>query len=604
MSWNLNQEQDPNQTSQSGSNNPPPPSNNPYSGQQQGQYQQQPDYQQGGQQGSSQAYQQYGQQPGYQQYQHYVNQQHLRPSTDLKHTETTRYLCAAAYLDETFQDYVIKNIVEEEHRAVGQSYGVDVVPIVKWCFAARQRVFNRNLILALLLLVTVIVYIQQNFLPNASLLPLALQALIFVVIFLILLIGLIVLSVLPLVLQVLITLAEVFVFHQLVLFFIVAWAVVAIEMGISYYGSRAGQLAKSMFRSDNIQFPLDPNLEQKLRNTFHTQDENIVVYSGYSPFVGAGFNIGGWSFAVDVSKGKQEAGAIRTPVTFTARELYDYVVDRIRGLGLSDLSLEDKLYVNGQEIRDDKRFLEHPFARPYTQINPLLMKDFIETPTQDIRYYKCIRVTSWRGELVLSIFLRFVKIGKSLFAEANYLLLPPVKEDYYRIDTVEPELTARKIWDVVKRSFLPTFRLWLRSPVKVLSSFFHNWLLMRERKKVERLIQENPAFDYGARTSLREAASSSNYRRYFQKLDKEMYVKIIESQMLESIISFLDAKNIDTTDLKERQETILNNGVIVSGGTFAAENVAVGEQAKAVFSSVTEAARAVQGTSRQQTSKS
>jgi hypothetical protein len=541
---------------------------------------------------------------GYQQYQQYAQQQFdLSPA--LKHTETTRYLCAAAYLDEDVQDYVMKNIVEEEHRAIGQLYGVDVVPVVKWCFAARQRIFTRNLILALLLFVTMFTYIQQRFSnPLFFFLPPADQTLIFILAFLILLVALSVLSLLPLVIQVLVTLATVFFFRQLALFFIVAWAVVAIEMGISYYGTKAGQLAKGKFRPDSIQFTLNPTLEQKLKNTFHSQDGNIVVYSGYSPFVGAGFPIREWSFIIDTSKGKEEAGVVQTPVPFTATELYDSVAEAIRDLGLSDLSLEDKLYVNGQEIRDDKRFLDNPFARPYTQAPPAVMQGFIEAPTQDIRYYKCIRVTSWRGELVVSIFVRFVKVGKSLFAEANYLLLPPLKESYYRVDTVETSLTIRKIWDVMRWSFFPTFRLWLRSPINVLSSICHNWLLMQECNKIERLIKENPAFDYGASTSLREVAGSSKYRRYFQRLDKEMYVKIIEKQLLESIVSFLDARNIDTTDLKERQETILNNGVIVSsGGVFSAGNVAVGEQAKAVFSGITETARTALGASKQQTSK-
>lgn len=60
-----------------------------------------------------------------------------------------------------------------------------------------------------------------------------------------------------------------------------------------------------------------------------------------------------------------------------------------------------------------------------------------------------------------------------------------------------------------------------------------------------------------------------------------MYAKIVERQILESIIDFLDSKNIDTTDLKEQRMTILNTGLIVSGGSVNAESIAVGEQAKA-----------------------
>jgi hypothetical protein len=60
-----------------------------------------------------------------------------------------------------------------------------------------------------------------------------------------------------------------------------------------------------------------------------------------------------------------------------------------------------------------------------------------------------------------------------------------------------------------------------------------------------------------------------------------MYVKLTEQQLFEAIISFLDARNIDTSDLKERQTTVMNNGVIVSGGQINAQSMAVGTGARA-----------------------
>ena len=548
--------------------------------------------------------------------------QRVRPATDLKYTETTRYLCAAANLDEKFRKFVTRHIIREEHRAVGESYGVDVVPVVKCSLAAGQRAFTRDLVLLGLLLIGLVVVIQNilsftsggpfssvytpySLTGGPDLAPLVIRGVILLIIILIVLVALVVfpssrrIPLVPLALLVAILLF----FPLIGLLFLLAWTVVGIELGISYYGSYAKQLTKGNFRPDHIVYPISPSLEQKLRAIFHTQDGNVVVYSGFSPFAGAGFYAGGWSFAVDATKGKQELGATRAPVPFKVSEMYDCVADVIKGLGLSNVSLEDKLYVNGQEIRNDRRFLDHPFARPNTQVAPSLMKEFMESPTEDIRYYKCIRVTSWRGELIVSIFLRFSMAGKNLYMEADYLLLPPLKEEYYTIDTIEPALTGRKIWELVAQSFYAFFPDWLFSPVRVLSWALRDWLTAREHKNVERLIRDNPAFDYGTSTSLRQFASSSEYRRYFQRLDKEMYVKIIERQILESIVNFLDARNIDTTDLKERQETILNNGVIVTGGAFTAENIAVGERARAVFTSVNGSAKGATGTSPQQTSK-
>jgi hypothetical protein len=74
---------------------------------------------------------------------------------------------------------------------------------------------------------------------------------------------------------------------------------------------------------------------------------------------------------------------------------------------------------------------------------------------------------------------------------------------------------------------------------------------------------------------------SPNYRRYFQRLDREMYVKTLEQRLLDAIIQFLDEHNVDVSDLVERQTTILNNGVMLSGGTIQAESLAVGTGARA-----------------------
>jgi hypothetical protein len=63
-----------------------------------------------------------------------------------------------------------------------------------------------------------------------------------------------------------------------------------------------------------------------------------------------------------------------------------------------------------------------------------------------------------------------------------------------------------------------------------------------------------------------------------------MYLKILEHKILDTIVDFLDSRDVDTSDIKERRTTILNNGVIMSGGSIQAQNVAVGRGAKGIVS--------------------
>mgnify|MGYP003339332173 CR=1 FL=1 len=127
----------------------------------------------------------------------------------------------------------------------------------------------------------------------------------------------------------------------------------------------------------------------------------------------------------------------------------------------------------------------------------------------------------------------------------------------------------------------------LASLTSIFQGFSDSRRRKKQRKEKEKEIKSNYAFNYGAITSLRERVSYDNaYNRYFQKLDKEMYLKSIERRIIDGLSKFLDSKNIDTSDFKEAKSTILNNGVIVSGGSLQAQSLTVGERAKSIFSSL------------------
>lgn len=59
----------------------------------------------------------------------------------------TRYLCAAAYLDQSFAQKVLREFVEEDHRGVVPSFGFDVAPVVGHCLRARRMRIVRDAVL-------------------------------------------------------------------------------------------------------------------------------------------------------------------------------------------------------------------------------------------------------------------------------------------------------------------------------------------------------------------------------------------------------------------------------------------------------------------------
>ena len=445
-------------------------------------------------------------------------------------TETTRLLCAAAYTDGTFAQEVIEQVVEEEHRAVQVPPGVDAVPVIKHCLAALAQKTLRDRVLAADLVLAVLFTVGTG--------------------------------------------SAVF----LVLGFLLAWAVVAYDVWTGTHRVVTKQLNARAF--DPAQAPIvgDPDLARRAEEILERQAGNLAVYSGFLPFAGAGFDLGGWSFVVDLRKGKEEAGHRSTPQPVELLDLYARVEEALLALGMSNLTIEERVFVNGTDIRDDRTLLPAPTGRPSAGIGDAEMQRFVVAPSHRIRHYKCIRVTDWRGELVLSLFLRFAVANGRLFCEMSGFLLTPLKPELHRSDAIPAEPELKDLARLARSSLASAIPLWLRSPSVVLRP------LMRQRRRTKLLkrVKRDAFFDYGAAVTVLDRVRSPDYSRYFQLLDKEMYVKVLERAILDTIVEVLDTHNIDTSELAERRSTIINNGIMVPGGSVQAESIAVGAGARIV----------------------
>lgn len=58
-------------------------------------------------------------------------------------SDTTRGLCSGAYVDVTYANEVIAEVVESERKAVPPSFGFDLDPVVRHCLRARRLLIIR-----------------------------------------------------------------------------------------------------------------------------------------------------------------------------------------------------------------------------------------------------------------------------------------------------------------------------------------------------------------------------------------------------------------------------------------------------------------------------
>ncbi len=457
-------------------------------------------------------------------------------------TDITRQASASAYMNSSFREKIFA-FVKEPYLAVVDSYGINTSELLKHIFNARRidRSYYQILFLPSLFLWGVIIFafISEGEISVEGLL-----------------VGLVA--------------------------FIIAYAI-ALTKDLNQKSFLRNNLYKNTYNPDFEYKKTNSHLIKKFQNRV---SGNLTVYSGYSPFVGSGIDVGGWSFVIDIDKGKRVMDKRLTPLDFDLSEIYSELDDEIESLNIPNITVTDKVFINGKKVRGNPNLLPNILEHPVNNVSQEFIKEVMNENTKEARFYRVIQVTDWGGDLVLTAFLRFQKSCKSLFVENNYYILPPISEEFKTVDSIKETSGFRHFVSRLIEMLLVTLGHSLLSIFKVLG--YVNEVFSEtfggQEKATKKVVITSPDYDYGATTSIRESISQTLYSQHFQKLDKERYMKIIEKRIFNLICEFLDSKNIDTSEFKERETNILNQGVIVTGGNLSGENIAVGKSSKIDFS--------------------
>lgn len=443
-------------------------------------------------------------------------------------SDATRYLCAAVHLDSRVADQVIDEIVDQEYRAAPSSPDVDLRPVVKHALAARARQLTRDGLLCVLMVM------MLGFLLTA-------HSLLFVITI------------------------------------VLCWAVVLGETLVATYGVLAHQLGPGNFQPETTPRAIDDYVSRRLVQLEAYRKSNVTVYSLYRPFVGHGSQIDAWSVALDVRRPADD----KTARTFTAADIHDFVLARMREFPVGTVEVTERIYVDGRDIRTDERFLDRPLSAPRTQVDGNLHRKLMLEPEDRARPYLCLQVSGWNGQLVLSSFMRFVVTPKELFLEVSHSLLTPVRDEYQIADRLLPEPTLRQALVLAGQAVATLPILLLRAPGAARRFFTGPYTASRQRALQRRQITGLLRFNYGAPSSPRELVSDPHYQRYFQQLDTALYAKVLEKRLLHSVAEFFESQGIDTSELLEKGQTIENHGLFMQNATINADALAIGKGAKA-----------------------
>ncbi|WLW51229.1 hypothetical protein [Streptomyces sp. YU58] len=544
--------------------------------------------------------------------------------------DVTRYLCAAAYLDEAFADRVVEDVLADEAGAVAPSPDVDLVAVVRHCLTAQEMRQSRDrrllgaftlvAVFAPLWLLFVAVFLSSTGRvggrPSLAtrgrhqperrvLVGTAVTA--GIAVLLAFLFGVAV-SALP---------APAFVSWLLGAYLagVPAALVSVAAVALAYLTVVRHELAvdrllrttltrEAFARRPRPTVPPRRWMAGRLAAIREAQEGNVTVYSGYTPFLGYASPASRWSLAVPLLPADgpvAEASRPAGPRAFTIAELVEHVRVRLRATAadatadgvtvdgvaadraqdLGSLVVEDRVFASGTAVGDDERFVTATSIAPVARLSADEVARIMRHPTGAVRHCLAVHVPLWGGDVVPSVFLHFSTEGRTLHLHCSNHVLGPVRADYHVVDRLRGPLSpdARRglLLDAVPRTGRAFFAAPFRTLRQARFEERHSRRMLDELKALE----QDPVYDFGARLSIRELAVSPDYHNYFQVVDAARITSLVERHTLAAIREFLDARGYDITDFRAQQQTILNQGLIQQGGMSIIGNQAIGTGATA-----------------------
>jgi FHA domain len=465
-----------------------------------------------------------------------VPEEHHTTSAPIQRpTNTTRYLCAAPYINESFARVVIDETLGQPFRACAPSYGVDLPAVVKHALAAERHRRIRDVLLVIVglaglgLLATAV----AGALPDLDLLD--------VLDDLDDLDGLSDLSRLGLLALLPLTLA---------------WLVVAVHLFHLRVAVLGRRLSTRRFAVGDAPSPFSAAAQREVGRLTRAQRGNVMVFTDYLPFVGCGLpHDYGWSIAVDITKAATDG---QPPKPFHSDDVHACLAREIAATGLPNLGLSERLFINGVDINHASELLPDRLAPPVTSVDAELVRAVSRAPESSARAYLCVEVIGWGGQLVVTIFLRAVRLRGSLFLEGATYELYPLAPEYSLVDRVSSDLLTGLFVALTHGAVLAVPQL-LTAPLRLARAWGRSAARRRQERDDRAVIAGGGLYDYGARQSVRELAMGDDPRRFFITRDVEMFDKVVLEAVDKGLARFLAEHGIDRGQAAARINQIINN---------------------------------------------
>ncbi|GAA3014798.1 hypothetical protein [Streptosporangium longisporum] len=534
---------------------------------------------------------------------------------------STRYLCAGAYLDDHFRDRVLREVLDDPYRAVPPSHGgFDLLPVVLHCLRAERLLLVRDVVVSVLLtaacllassiggIVLSLMLLAALFtLPRMRRLPLG-QRIVSVLVlqFLITLPLTLVFSVIT-VLRFLTasyqpsfdvngTVTPVASDHPL-LSLLLLFCAFAVALGYRVVwhftlrvmlkpGATAGRIDEA------------PRFADRLAYIDRAQWGNITLYGNEYPFVGAGDVQRSWSIVVELDRLKGEKGdphhGTRPRAHIDPVDLHAFVRTRLLemrdavefpGERVERLHISDQLAVRGVFTRTEWpnvtgprswREQGHPLIDPDTGLPRFsagkeTVDAVIRNPQGGIRHYQRVTVTAEAPEIrdgdvqlapaedqeVVVSAFIHLAVEGRMLYTQCVVTVLPPVRDDFQIDRLFSLGDAALVGAAFEHAGLKLVADVMFAPARLVRTAYQ---AMRRSRSAA-----NPAafllYPFGSRFSVRELGAAHRTDRFMQRLDAVKYSRIIEQRLTEAVVDYLEAFGVETSGYRQQATSVIDHSV-------------------------------------------
>ncbi|WP_147341212.1 hypothetical protein [Actinomadura logoneensis] len=177
----------------------------------------------------------------------------------------------------------------------------------------------------------------------------------------------------------------------------------------------------------------------------------------------------------------------------------------------------------------------------------------------------------------LTTFVYLAVEGRMLYGQFVAAVLPPVRPEFRVVDLLPAWSPPAVLWQVVRTGWRGSAEAVLLPLPRTVGSL---WRLavgaLRAASGGDPTART--VHDYGARLSVRELVADTRMQDFLQLADVDKYARLIQRRVNEALLDYLGSEcGVDVSAYRDQAGTILNQGVIMTGGRVDGQIAVSGE---------------------------